>query len=174
MQKLYLGRAARWPNSSGPQKWDDYKSITVPVEDIINIIPWDEVPQRLQQIALDRYRPLAGTTRHLVLLRSGDAIPSALGKGLIANWHHARRRAGRRRWIPTEKQLHDELRADGWATIAEIAQITGYNPWHLRLLARENRIPAQKIHGRWWLHQKSTQIYAASHRGPKVCKSEEK
>ena len=65
------------------------------------------------------------------------------------------------------------LRRDGWLPLREAARRTGYSGDHLALLARGEKIGAQKIRGRWWIESGSVERYqeqrlpgAGGRRGP--------
>ena len=48
---------------------------------------------------------------------------------------------------------------DGWITTTEAAEIAGYRPGHIRRLAKQGRILAQKIARDWLISQDSLMEY---------------
>ncbi len=63
----------------------------------------------------------------------------------------------------------DIIVSAGWITAEEAEELTGYNPDHLRRLARSGKVPARKLAGRVWLFARDALLewQATARRGPK-------
>ena len=57
--------------------------------------------------------------------------------------------------IKLEGGIMAEPLAEGWIDIAEAVTLTGYSPVYVRLLAREDRVTAEKVGGRWLVNRAS-------------------
>lgn len=168
---IRLGLIARWPpDAEGDESLprDAYKSRVVPMEQIIRAMPWDEAPESLREIALDQWKSYPGPCS-LVILRTGKVMPAPWN--VHRRW--ARVQEQQRQRGPTARRRRPKasveagLRAAGWATVQDVAEDTGYCEDHLRLLARERKIVAQKVDRRWWIHRRSLDIYVRRGGGPR-------
>jgi len=132
--------------------------------EILCVIPWEDVPERLREVALDRARPHGGPVRNLLLTRGGRMYPmvrkfrrdDVRRLARARRWRHRRR--PRRWWLEADDGRY--LREAGYLPVGELAKAMGYSRDQLRLLAREGRCGAQKYRGGWWLHRRSLEVYA--------------
>ena len=75
--------------------------------------------------------------------------------------------AWRRKLEERDRRLEDAWTAR-FATVVQAGRETGYNPHHLRLLARTGKVAAVKRDGRWWIDREDLKRYQARTRpGPK-------
>lgn len=62
--------------------------------------------------------------------------------------------------------------SEQWITTTQAAQITGYNPEHIRRLVRAGKVASKKWGKEWMIEQASLLAYVQSEgRGPKMKKS---
>lgn len=142
-----------------PDDTSRLRHIHLQADQIKAIIPWRDVPHPLRELALDRARPHAGQPRTLFITTSGKYYPSArkIRAGDLRKVERAKKRV--RSSAHRFRRPDHHLREAGFLPVAELAQATGYNADHLRLLAREGRCGAQKFRSKWYLHQQSLRVY---------------
>ena len=58
-------------------------------------------------------------------------------------------------------QTKQQPLAAGWVTTAQAAHRSGYSATHIRVLAHQQRIQAQKVGRQWLIQSRSLQAYQA-------------
>jgi len=66
----------------------------------------------------------------------------------------------------SERDGSDPLNLGGWITPREAAEIIGVTPHHVRYLARQGLVEAQKFGYAWMIKRASAKAYAAQEHRP--------
>ena len=163
---IYIGSFRIPPGDSANTR------IRLSAREIIAVVPWQDVPQSLRDLALDRACPVTRRPRTLIIATRGRLYPASRRFKKYDLYRIDRGNRPGRRTKPITSDSH-YLRQAGFLPIAKLARSTGYNSDHLRFLARSGRCGAQKsTDGRWWMHEASIYIYMSKkprhgQRGPR-------